>query len=104
MWQIWYKVVAMNLLRGVILHNIDKFCLCYNFGQEGSILHQFWACQIANQTWQFVTKIIWHLGAVHTTIDDLTWAQSIFLARLLRSLQGVAKFWSLLTSVILWTF
>jgi hypothetical protein len=82
---------------------VDKRCTICDLGDEESILHRFWICQSAYQAWQFVIKLLWHIGDVHYERVGPTWEHAIFSANPLESLQGVMRFWSLLRGVALWT-
>jgi hypothetical protein len=103
MWQIWHKAVAVNVWRGRISDNIDTRCPCCNSGAEESIIHRFWYCQPAHQTWEFINNLTCYLGSESNDGPNLNWEQAIFSSQPPARFQNVRRFWALFRGLTLWT-
>jgi hypothetical protein len=61
-WQLWHKVVAVNVWRGRILQQIDQLCPMCNSAERETVLHRFWSCDAAQELWNHATNILNHLA------------------------------------------
>jgi hypothetical protein len=46
-WQLWHKVVAVNMWRGCISTQVNQLCPMCDSGEKETVLHRFWSCEAA---------------------------------------------------------
>ena len=103
-WSVWHKAVAVNDWRKVAYLNIDSSCpFCP--GLPETILHRFWECTQARNTWMWSSSLIHALQrrsqdpTVHFNLD---WFHCIFTQLLPRRFGKFSSIWSMLRGLTLW--
>jgi hypothetical protein len=114
-WTIWHLAVPVNKWRGhidiqrrirVLLRPpVNQVCPTCNTGLKETVLHRFWECRFAQNTWAWGTFIINKVTsdrAKNSRWAQFNWKQGIFNSSIPRRFKDVANIWLVLRSTILW--
>ena len=58
LWAIWHMGVAVNAWRGKNQNQLDQCCMICRNGTRETVLHCFWECPAARQTWDWCAAIL----------------------------------------------
>jgi hypothetical protein len=102
-WQLWHKVVAVNVWCGKISDAIVRTCPMCDLDVDESILHQFWSCPCSQKVWQYTTALLKLFASASVPLETPDWKQALFAHDPPWKFKKVSRLWLLLRGVTLWT-
>jgi hypothetical protein len=102
-WQLWHKVVAVNVWRGKISDAFVRTCPMYDLDANESILYRIWSCACSQKVWQYTPALLKLFASASVPLEMPDWKQALFAHDPLRKFKKVSKLWLLLRGITLST-